>query len=75
MTTSPTLGVMQVKIFVLEASTRKGEMRYDKLEQQINSWLRKNDVAVRDTTTITQPNESAGHAAVAVWYDWVEDEV
>ena len=66
---------MQVKIFVLEASTRKGEMRYDKLEQQINSWLRKNDVVVHHSTPITQPNEGAGHAAVAVWFDWVEDEV
>ena len=64
---------MQVKIFVLDASTRKGEMRYDKLEHQINSWLRKNDVVVHHSTMVTHPNETAGHAAMAVWYDWAED--
>ena len=55
-------------------TARKGEMRYDKLEHQINSWLRKHpDVEVRQTTMVTQPNEAAGHAALAVWYDWLEE--
>jgi len=70
----PTLPDMQVKIFVLDPG-RKTEMRYDKLEHQINSWLRKNpEVEVRLTTPLTQPNEGAGHIALAVWYDLASDE-